>query len=196
MSAELTSIFIMLEECRARVLMGRDYELSIKDYETIIKNISRFSQGCSNELLNKIDKLKDRMQSELRFVRDLSREYSTFPREPSSGCKFGDNLEGIRRSDQLSDPDVWPPPTPVAGARAEQKNDGRRQILQPNENLPAWARGKEPDKRQIQVSPSPQLRRPSENGKRIGADDASRAAAMRKERDSVPTGRKRYKRTH
>jgi len=177
-------------------MMGRDYELSIKDYETIIKNISRYSQGCSGELSTKIEKLKERMQSELRFVRDLSREYSTFPKEPTSGYKIWWIILKViaKLLTPLSDPDVWPPPTPVAGSRAEQKYDGRRQMFQQNENLPAWARGKEPEKRQVQLghgSPSPQLRRPSENGKRVGAEDASRAAAMRKERDSVPTGRKR-----
>eukprot|EP01041_Mallomonas_annulata_P004880 gene4880-9730_t len=170
-------VFNILEESRERVLNGVDYESSVRDHERVLKSLkTTLLQGCPPSLTNKIEKLRDRVQDELKIINDLQRELSSFPSEASS------SKQSIAQDDpdvDSFDPDIWPPPTPAPGGR----DQGMRDRAVSNDNIPVWARGKEPDKRQGAVV---QAKRQDINGRKQFSADDGRVSNLRKERDNAP----------
>lgn len=182
---ELKSALTILEASRERILSGRDYDISIKDHEHVLKIIVAVMRNCGSILSSKLEKLRDKVQNELRVISDLSKELQAFPHESGGARKHSDG-DSIQNT-EFNDPDVWPPPTPAVG--------GRRENLSQNDNLPAWARAKNYDpknqlvqrpahlRQQSQPIPQPAGRKPEVYRQMGGRDDA--ALNMRKERDSV-----------
>jgi len=148
-------------------------------------------KSCESTISIKLEKLRDRIQSELRYINEISRDLKEFPSNPSLISKSNDC--GSSPKNDTVDPDVWPPPTP-AGGRLEPKRDDNKLPFQQNENLPAWARGRENDvkRQQLQIAQvAPQFKRPADYARRGGAEENNRAAAMKKERDNIPSSRRR-----
>lgn len=187
---DLKYALTILEGSRERVLSGRDYDSSIRDHEHVLKLILGFSRNCGPVLANKLEKLREKVQNELRVLNDLCKELQAFPHD-AGGAKRGLDGDSVHNGD-YNDPDVWPPPTPAVG--------GRRENL---DNLPAWAKAKNFDpKNQVQVQRPAHLRQQSQPISQVagrkpdvyrqmgGRDDA--ALNMRKERDNagVPKNRR------
>ena len=169
---DVLKVLALIDSARDRALHEGNYAESIKEYEQILKFSLRTSSGIDEKVGRKFTELRSKLSAELKVLYDIQHELQKI----TDGCS---NLNNVNRSGQdidaegeVRDPDVWAPPTPIAGSGrnpygpgANHLNDGASQQQQQpqhrpksrvdNSNLPAWARARENDrnsKQQVAVS--------------------------------------------
>src|SRR5690349_15556634 len=148
--SDLSRVLQLIEGVREKAFTGGQYNECIKEYEQILKFSQLLSNGTDGKLTENFQKLRTKLQVELKLLYELQKEMSVLG---DSGVGQGGGIGGhggYGEAGEERDPDVWPPPTPVVGggrggnvpsssaANAAQRG-GR------NENVPSWARVRDND---------------------------------------------------
>ncbi len=137
--SDMLKILKLIDCAREKTKLDGNYDEVIKDYEHILNFSVKTARGVEEKIAVQFTSLRKKLVEELEVLYDLRKELqvisSTTVRENGSSNNGGEN------GAPNSDPDIWPPPTPLSGA-------GRPNLNQPhsakrNENVPAWARARE-----------------------------------------------------
>jgi hypothetical protein len=129
--SDIIRVLGLIEIARDKSKNEGKYTEAIKDYEQILKFSVRTSAVVEEKIGRKFEELRLKLQVELKILYDLQRELSLI----MNGCTNNNDLNSQQVvDDNNTDPDVWPPPTPVSGKRRPE-----------NSNVPAWAKIKEND---------------------------------------------------
>ena len=123
----------------------------------------------------KIEQLKGKISIELKILHEITRELSELTKVPE--------VRSSRHAQEdivASDPDVWPPPTPLPQSSNNARAPAHHRAASDESNLPSWAR-------QQAVAPTRSRQQPTSH-RRAASEEVSK---MRQERDSVPVNRRR-----
>jgi katanin p60 ATPase-containing subunit A1 len=130
-TSDVLRVVELIERVREKASIGGKYSECIKEYEQILKFSQRIPSNIDDKLARKFQQLRSKLQIELKVFYDLQKEIGLFESGPVS-ARDGEN----EIQEEIKDPDVWPPPTPVAGAA---RGNAKRT------DVPAWARVRDND---------------------------------------------------
>jgi katanin p60 ATPase-containing subunit A1 len=196
MAASIDTVITILsavESTRDQLKVGTNYADCIKSYEGHIRDLDRIirRKAVDASLQIGLEEVIANLHRELKVLYDVQREIaalsSSVPStKPNHARIYNDDGE------DATDPDVWPPPTPLVQGRAAQSN------------LPSWARDngaaapRGRDRQSIDIpardQPSrkpavlPSRRRESAGGASAPSTAEAASAAPRR-KDPIPTRR-------
>lgn len=131
---EIVKVLTLIENVREKSLRGGKYFECIKEYEQILKYTLRIPSTMEEKLARKFHDLRAKLQIELKILYDLQKEFGLLESETCGSQGGGNGGLSLDANDEMRDPDVWAPPTPLPNAN-RGGNGGPR-----NANVPAWAK--------------------------------------------------------
>jgi hypothetical protein len=187
---DIIRILHLFEKSRDKALSNGNYSEAIKDHEQGIRVLGKLLTTCDIEISKKLQDLRSTFTKELKILQDVNIELSNI----SGPINVKSNHTVL--NDHENDPDVWPPPTPLAGGRGGQSpqsnrnpssyaNDRDNNIYNNRErdnNLPSWARDRAQARGNNAIVPSRNIPTPISRKAPLSTNNEA-ADRLRRERD-------------